>query len=572
MPGLPGSAGMQRSGLVVEVDDHEARAVLFARVEGQARFVASAAVPSTSTPPIDDVLVGAKQAIRLVEEQVGVTLLGPDGVETPRTGAQGVDLFVTTGAPVAPVRLAMLALGNSSLTPQLLAAARRTRTIVDLIGDQVRTGDGLFSGALLEGAIRRFRPDALVVIQGDTAGNEWQSAIGTLIGLVNERMLSLIIIVAADQFQQQAAQLLGETADLRGIDPAEFSPLDIATALEAELLSIYEQRVNTHGVVAATEQARFVSRARARELVTRFLARRMDEHVVAIDVGDGATIHWATPTVSDVVIRPDIDLSRNVRAILESGLSAATQWLPFTVSTEDLSHWVLNRALRPQTVADTPHDMAIERALLVELLRSAWSSLNASRDSAVDLVIGGRPFTTMRSPALAVLALLDILQPMPARGIVELVLDREGVMTATGAIGELSPAMAADVAENDLLTRFATAIVVLGNGTEGELAVRGQLRSASGDVTRFTVPFGSIHPLRLDPRQETAITLMCEDGYTIGGQQALPDLVVGGAEHVEAGEFGIVIDARGRPLRQMGDPSARAARVAAWLEDLGLKL
>jgi hypothetical protein len=572
MPGLAGGVGVQRSALVIDVDDHVARAVVFARTDGQSRFVTSAVVPSTATPPIDDLGVAAKQAIRLVEEHIGMQMLGPDGVETPRAGDNGVDLFAVTGAPVDPIRLSVLGIGESPLLLPLIAAARRTRTVVDIISDRVRTSDGLFSGVLMENGIRTFRPNALVVVQGDTAGNEWQSAIGTLVGLVQEGVVTLIIIVAADQFQQQAAAALGEAADLRGIDPAEFSPLDISSALEAELLALYEQRVDTQVIVPAVDPPRYVSRIRAGELVTRFLARRMDENVVLVDVSDGAMIHWASPTVSDVIVRPDVDLGRNIRAIFDADLAGVAQWLPLTLSTEDLSHWVLNRALRPNTVADTPQDMAIERGILVELLRYVWGSLSASRESRIDMIVAGAPFTSMRSPALAALALLDAFQPDPGNGIVEMVLDTDGLVTAAGAIGERNPAMAADVIENDLLLRFATAVIVHGNGADGQLAVRGQQRAEGGEVERFTVPFGSVHVLRLNPRVATTITLVCENGYTIGGQRELTDLVVGGTDNVDAGELGLIIDARGRPYRPATDPSMRATRVANWLEDLGLKL
>lgn len=416
-----------RSGLVVDVDYQSARAVLIGRVEGRGRFVSGSTVPSTATPPIDDASVGARQSLRGIEDHTGLRIVGPEGIDIPSRAEHGVDVLAVTGQPAIPVRLSIVALGETPMAAPMLAAARRTATIVEVLTERVRTSDGTLSGALLENAIREFRPDALVVLQGSMAESEWAATIGTLTGLVGEEIVNLIIIVAGDQYQQQAAQLIGEQADLRGIDPVEFSVDDIAAALETELQALYDARIDTQSLVASTEPVQFVSRVRAADLVTRFVARRREQAVVSVDVADGAMIHWATPQLSDVQVRPDIDLGHNVRAIFNADLSALAQWLPVAVSNEDLSHWILNRALRPNTIAESTHDMLIERAILVELLRAVWNGMAASREAKVDLIIAGRPFNTMTEPALAVMTLLDALRPDPDGGVVELVLDTDEI-------------------------------------------------------------------------------------------------------------------------------------------------
>lgn len=571
----PGSGGMatgHRSGLVVDVDYQSARSVLIGRVEGRGRFVSSSTVPSTGTPPIDDASVGARQSLRGIEDHTGLRIVGPDGVDIPSRADHGVDVLAFTGQPAIPIRLSMIALGETPLSEPMLAAARRTVTVVEVLTERVRTSDGTLSGALLENAIREFRPDALVVLQGSMADAEWAATIGTLTGLVGEEIVNLVIIVAGDQFQQQAAQQIGDRADLRGIDPVEFSVADIAAALETELQALYDARVDTQSLVAATEPAPFVSRVRAADLVTRFVARRREQSVVSVDMADGTMIHWATPQQSDVQVRPDIDIGHNVRAILDADTSILGQWLPISVSSEDLSHWILNRALRPNTIAESMHDMLIERAILVELLRSVWTGMTVSRQANVDLIIAGRPFGTMTEPALVVMTLLDALQPDPDGGVVELVLDADGLVAAAGALGERSPSLAADVVENDLIHPFATAIVVRGSGSDGQLAVRGSVRHENGETVRFSVPHGSIHRIKIDAGETVTLTLACEDDCTIGGHSQFTDISAGPEGDLRTGQFGIVIDARGRPISKQTDTSLRTSRLQNWFEDLGLKL
>jgi hypothetical protein len=384
---------------------------------------------------------------------------------------------------------------------------------------------------------------------------------------VNDGVLGLIIIVAADSYQQQSAQVFGERADLRGIDPSEFTVADIAVALEAELQGLYEARVSPHTMIASVDSTQYVSRVRAGELVTRFIARRREQAVAYIDIADGMVVHWANMEASDVAVRPDVDVFRNVRSIFDHDLAAVAQWLPASASTEDLSHWVLNRALRPHTVADTPHDIAIERAILIEQARPVWTTMVAGVESKVDTIVAGRPFTNMPQPGLVMLTLLDLFQPDPDGGVVELLLDPDGIVPAAGAIGERSPAIAADVIENDLLSPFATALVVRGTGTNGELAVRGQIRQENGDTTRFTVPFGGVHHIPVAIGTSVTLTLACESGYSIGGQTQLTDITVGPEGMLRGGEHGVVIDARGRGAAGVGQ---QPARVQHWFDDLGV--
>lgn len=556
-----------RSALVVDVDFHTARAVLLARVDDQYRFVSATTVPSTAMPPIDDVSVGARQVIRGIEEHSGLFLVGPDGVEVPSSSDHGVDVFALTGQPVAPIRLSAVSVGSSPMLAPLVAAARRTVTVVDSLNDRVRTSDGVLSGVQLEGALREFRPDAVILIQGDSAAAEWSTAVGTLSGLVNDGLLGLIIIVAADTYQQHSAQAFGERADLRGIDPSEFTVADIAVALEAELQGLYEVRVSPHTLIASVDSTRYVSRVRAGDLVTRFIARRREQAVAYIDMADGLVVHWANMDASDMAVRPDIDVFRNVRAVFDHDLAAVGQWLPASASTEELSHWILNRALRPHTVADSPHDVAIERAILIEQAHTVWSGMAAGAESKLDTIVAGRPFTTMAQPGLIALTLLDVFQPDPDGGVVELLLDTDGIVPAAGAIGERSPAIAADVVENDLLSPFATALIVRGSGTAGELAVRGQTRQENGDTARFTVPYGGLHRIPVEAGTSLTLTLVCESSYTIGGQTQLTDITVGPEGMLRGGEYGVIIDARGRGGVGIGQ---QPARVQHWFDDLGI--
>jgi hypothetical protein len=560
------------TGLVVELDRQMVRAVLFASVEGQGRFITAHALPSTALPPIDDATVAVKHALRAIEEQTGFALLGPNGVQSPVVDHVGVDFFAVTGHPATPLRLTIVALGDSPVVAPIVAAARRSVAIADLPGARIRTSDGVISGALFERHLRAIRPDTVVLIEGSSTEAEWSSAVGTLVSLVHDETVPQIIIIAREEYQNDAAQRFGEQADLRGIDPSAFSSADIANALETELHAAYEARFDPRASVASDRRPHFAGLVRAGDLVTRFLARRRNQTIVALACGDGTTLHIAAPDGGDAVLRADLDVATNVRAALDLDPDLIARRLPFSVTHEDIAHWVLNRALRPFTVASTPRDVAMEAAVVTALLGAAWDEQMSAYQGRVDTIVAGRPFSNWGAPALALLSIIDIVQPMPDSGLVEIVFDSDGILPAAGAIGEQSPALAADAVELDLMHPAAHVVVVNGTGSEGDLALRGQLQLDNGEVVRFTVPFGSIHRLVVPEGRTASLLLSCEPRFTIGRQPSTDDVVFGRATPLAGSPLGIIIDARGRPLPAAGDTTLRTARMASWLEDLGYKV
>ncbi|HEX2282570.1 MAG TPA: hypothetical protein VHG52_12505, partial [Thermomicrobiales bacterium] len=515
------------SGLVVDMDRHSTRAVMFDTVGAHGRFISSAVRHSTLLPPNSDGFQGAREAIQQLEQETGISVLGNNRVETPRVDGAGVDFVALTGQPAEPVKISFLPTGNADLLGTLVAAARRSPTVVELLDRNVRTDDGVLSGTLVESEIRKFAPDAVVVIDGANTQSEWATAIGTLSSLSAEGVIDLVIIVARDQFQQQAAQTMGENADLRGIDPSEFEAADIAAAIETELHSLSEARFDVSDLLPASRHVSFTNRIRAVDLVTTFLARRREQSVTTVSIGDGVTIHSATPDSIVTVSRLDMDAHANVRGVLKADTRQTLGWLPIHVSDEEMHHWVLNRSLRPATVSSSARDRLLEYAIATTAIRTAWTGLIGNQPHLHDVIVGGSALAEWDSPALALLCLLNAFQPDSESGVVEVYLDQDGLMYAAGAMGDLSPALAADVVERDLLMPLASVVVVKTTASEGDLAVRGEITYASGDSQPFSVPAGSVHRLDLENDEAAVLTLNCEPGAAVGSSERGATVVLG---------------------------------------------
>jgi len=553
--------------IVIDLDEHVVRGVLFDSVEGQSRFVASAQSLSTLGPPITDPSVGVREVVSLLEAQTGYDFSADVDDET-RFGP-----FAITGYPVRPLNVAIVPTGQEPLTRTLAATGRATPSVVHLLTDSVRTEDGVLSSTLLESRLRGLRPDIVVLLEGDRAQSEWASAVGTFGNLFADQTLDQVIVLASEEFQQYIIQALGEGANLTGLDPSQYEAHEVAMALESELSDMYEQRVGGAPRMGLRRDLKFVNRLRASDLATRFISRRLERSVVAVDVSSGTVVNWSTVHSGGSIARPDLDVQANIRSLFGPGFEAVRSFMPFEISQEDLANWILNRAVRARTVSDLRRDQVIESVMLSHVVSTAWRDLAGVASDQIDFIIAGPGFCFDADPALGIMAVVNGLQPAPLGGVVQVLLDPDGLLSAAGAIGEHSPAVAADVIEHDLIAPAATVVVVEGAGAEAQPAVSGKLTYEDGDSVDFTVPYGSLHLLPLGEGDQATLVLTCEPGFAIGGSNPGEQLQIDPDDGLLGGEVGIVIDARGRPMTgAQEDETVGRDVVRRWYSDLGIEL
>lgn len=552
--------------LVIDVDAHTVRGIVFDSVEGESRFVASAQVMSTLGPPIGDLPTAVREVVAILEGQTG-TRLNVDAGDDNHLGP-----FAITGYPVAPLCIAIVPTGRQALTKALAATGRATSSTVHVLTDSVRTEDGVLSSTLLEGRLRGIRPDVVVLLEGDRAQSEWASAVGTFGNLVAEGSINQLIVLASEEFQQYLIQALGEEANMTGLDPNQYEAHEVAMALETELSELYEQRVSASPRFGVSRPLPFVSRLRSGDLATRYIARRLERSVVSVDVSAGTSINWSTMHAGGSLARPDLDVHANIRALFAAGLDRSRTALPIEMSREELANWILNRATRPRVESVLWQDQIVESVLLSTVVAQSWANLEGVVSDQIDLIIAGAGFCFEGDPALGVLSLINGFQPAPLGGVVQILLDPDCLLWAAGAIGDQNPSVAADVVEHDLLTPAATVVVVEGAGAEGQPAVSGKLTYEDGESVDFTVAYGSMMRLPLGEGDQATLVMTCEPGFAVGGSNPGEQIQFGPDDGFEGGEVGVIIDARGRPMAELADENAARDAVRRWYADLNIKV
>ncbi len=165
-------------------------------------------------------------------------------------------------------------------------------------------------------------------------------------------------------------------------------------------------------------------------------------------------------------------------------------------------------------------------------------------------------------PGLAALTILDALQPDldQTELAVELHLDTLGLVAACGALAFSDSDAALSLLERDMLNNLslATCVVALGGGRGGETAIEAELVPVSGPARRVTVRHGQIACLPLPPGQKGTLTLRPASGVRIGlnapGKEVASRLAA-----ISGSALGVIIDARGRPLRLPEVPRSSAS-------------
>ena len=92
--------------------------------------------------------------------------------------------------------------------------------------------------------------------------------------------------------------------------------------------------------------------------------------------------------------------------------------------------------------------------------------------------------------------------------------------------------------------------------------MRAKIAFDLGGELEVEVKYGSLEMLPLPLGEKARLELKLRRGIRMGRN--------GGTIEVDGGAVGLVIDARGRPLRLPADPEACRQQVQQWLWDMGI--
>lgn len=582
---MPSSIVDSDSLLAVDVGTITTRAVLFDVVEGNYRFVATGQAPTTAAVPFKDIREGIRQSIDNLQNITGRKFLGDDQrLMMPAEDGRGVDLFAASLSAGPSIKTVVVGLLGDVSVESVQRLARSTYArVVDTItlNDQRRPHEQIDS-------ILQLQPDLFLIAGGteDGATRSMQRLVET-VSLIcqvlpeekrpaalfagNQKLVDLV----KNGLQPMVSTLsispnLRPTIEIEDLGPAQRALTELYSHIRAtQMLGVDELDGWSSNTLIPT--------AYAMARIIRFLSQDATTGLLGVDVGAGHTTVAAGFNGNLTLgVYPQLGLGESLSGFLRyTSLEEIIKWLPIDIPAETVRDYLYQKSLYPASLPATPEDLAIEQAVARQALYLAFGSAvkdfpSGARRPAPGLppyfepiLAGGSVITRAPTVGQSLLLLLDAIQPV---GITTIILDQNNLLPALGAAAARSPILPVQVFESLAFRYLATVVAPFVAARLGTPILHARLIYQSGNETRIEVKQGALEVLPLSPGQAGRLYLEPLHHADIGlgpGRTRDDGFPVSGTV------LGVVIDARGRPLRFPADHSRRREIIKKWLWTLG---
>ncbi|MDO9301129.1 MAG: glutamate mutase L, partial [Anaerolineales bacterium] len=441
--------------LAVDVGAANTRAVMFDVVEGEYRFVASGAAPSTAEAPFKDVSEGVRNAITNLQAVLGKSLLdGSRDLITPsQANGSGVDALVVTLSAGPTIRTVLVGL----LKDVSLESARRlTESTYARIVETIGLNDRRKPEQQID-SILRARPD-LIVIAGGTDGGASRSIkkllepIGLASFILPEEKVPAVLFAGNEKIAGEIKTLVGAFASSIHVSPNVRPSLETEDLEPAQrelarmVVNIRKRQIKGVDLLDMWSGGHLLPTAYATGRMVRFLSKvySAKKGILSVDLGASAAIISAGfKNKSTLSVYPQFGLGENLAGLLNyTTLEDILRWSPLDISEGVLRDYLYQKSLYPSTIAATKEDLVMSQAVARQALYLAMQS--ARRDfprNAAGLkptltplfdpiLAGGGALSDASRPGQSLLLLLDSLQPV---GISTVILDQNNLLPLLGA-------------------------------------------------------------------------------------------------------------------------------------------
>jgi hypothetical protein len=158
--------------------------------------------------------------------------------------------------------------------------------------------------------------------------------------------------------------------------------------------------------------------------------------------------------------------------------------------------------------------------------------------------------------------LLNALQPT---GVTPIVLDQNSLAVALGAAADANPLVTVQTLDTTNFLNLCFVVSPVGSAKRGTPILRVRMKIGNRDESVIDVKYGSLEVLPLPMGQSANVHLQPFYRFDVG----MGGPGRGGSVKVVGGVFGIVIDARGRPLAVPAEPNRRRDLLRKWAWTLG---
>jgi MutL protein len=580
---MPTSLLDANSVLAIEIGTISTRVILFDVVEGRYRFLGQGSVPTTLGAPNHDVSMGVKAALDDLHDITGRVLFNNEGqlVIPSEPSGIGVDACVATVSVGPPLKVVAIGLLEdvSAESAKNLASTTYARVVETMsLNDQRDTVERL--DTILEA-----HPD-LIIVAGGIEGGASKSvislleAVGLACYLIPKEQRPEILYAGNSALANEVQSSIGGLVNLHiapNVRPSyESEHLTPSQPALAQIFRLVRSRqirgiqeidlwTGNHLLPAATAFGRTIRYISKEYTNTR-------KGVLGIDIGASATtVASAFSGDLRLSIHPDLGLGENLPRILDQcSVGDIVRWIPVDVSEKYVQDYIHNKALYPTSLPITAEELAIEQAIACQAMllavRQAIKSYPPDVPGSLPgllpwfepIIVSGSVLTKAPLRNQVLMMVLNGLQPT---GVTTIALDRNNLAASLGATAAVTPLLTIQSLDAANFVNLCTVISPVGNAQVGTPILRVRMTGENGGESEQEINQGSLVVIKLPMGQTGTLHLTPLHKFDVG----MDGFGRGGTVKVSGGQMGVVIDARGRPLRMLAEPSRRREALNKWL-------
>ncbi|HSB66384.1 MAG TPA: glutamate mutase L [Anaerolineales bacterium] len=570
--------------LAIEIGTVTTRVILFDVVEGHYRFLGQGVVPTTFGAPFNDVSMGVKEALDQLRDITGRILFNAEGqlVVPSQPSGTGVDACVATVSVGPPLKVVAIGLLEDVSTE---SAKNLATTTYAQVVEKMSLNDRRDTVERLDTILQR-RPD-LIVVAGGTEGGAKESvlnlleAVGLACYLIPKDQRPEVLFAGNSELVKNVQESIGTLANLhiapnvrQSYESEQLTPSQPALAQIFRL--VRSRQLKGIPDIDLWTGNRLLPAATAFGRTIRYISKEYAEThkgVMGVDVGASATT-IASAFAGDLrlSIHPGLGLGENLPQILNlCSIGEITRWVSVDIPENYVRDYIYNKAIYPSSVPITSDELAIEQAIACQAMLLAVRQASQSYPSDLPgslpgllpwfepIIASGSVLTKAPSRSQTLMMILNGLQPT---GVTTIAMDRNNLAASLGAAASVTPLLTIQSLDAANFGNLCTVISPVGKAPPGTPILR--IRLTNGDViaSEKEIQNGTLTTVELPVGQTGTLHLTPLHRFDVG----MGGLGRGGTVRVIGGSLGVVIDARGRPLRMLAEPSRRRESLNKWLE------
>jgi len=571
--------------IALDIGTTATRAHLFDVVNERYRFIASGIAPTTIGPPNNDLREGILDALFQLQDITQRTILKSNGyILTPsQPDGKGVDALTATLS--AGPKIKVIALGLLE-NVSLASACNLAKTTYTSISETISINDRRKQDQRID-TILRVRPDLIIIAGGIDGGAERSiqkllEAVSLACYLMPIDARPQVLYAGNKNIRDHVKETLGSLAELHfapNIRPTLSTERVMSAGTQVSEIYINIRSRQLFGLtnVKTWTNNRLAPGASAFGRIIQFLSEvnKTRKGVLGIDVGASALTLAATKP-DNLLLRvfPELGLATEAENLLANiSIEKIARWLPLDISHTKIHDYLYNKALYPGSLPASSEEMLLEQALTRQVMRTALKAVLPDFYSPAanepdmllpafePILISGRALTNAPTLGQTLIMALDGIQPT---GITTLVLDQNNIAASLGVASSFNPLIPVQILESNTFFNLGTIISPVGYASEGTSILRVTTVLGDGTETHSDIKYGTLQVISVPQGQSATLQLRPLHRFDIG----MGGPGRGGKVQVVGGAFGVVIDARGRPLVLPSESNQRREAIQRWLRVL----